>query len=93
MVQLSLLAEKYVLTILVQIRMSGWLPVNPHPFPLPVMFLFALVFCLLFLDTQGTESGAAGARDAPVQFEADPAEADPFGLDAFLKDAKSSKKK
>lgn len=42
---------------------------------------------------QGTESGAAGARSAPVQFEADPAEADPFGLDAFLKDAKSSKKK
>lgn len=48
-----------------------------------------------FSDTgdQGTESGAAGARSAPVQFEADPAEADPFGLDAFLKDAKNSKKK
>ena len=42
---------------------------------------------------QGTESGAAGARNAPVQFEADAAEADPFGLDAFLKDAKNSKKK
>lgn len=42
---------------------------------------------------QGTESGASGARSAPVQFEADPAEADPFGLDAFLKDAKTSKKK
>ncbi|CAM9897015.1 unnamed protein product [Scytosiphon promiscuus] len=42
---------------------------------------------------KGTESGATGARSAPVQFEADPAEADPFGLDAFLKDAKSSKKK
>ncbi|CAN0027796.1 unnamed protein product [Ectocarpus sp. 6 AP-2014] len=42
---------------------------------------------------KGTESGATGARNAPVQFEADPAEADPFGLDAFLKDAKSSKKK
>lgn len=51
-----------------------------------------LLFLVLWL-IQGTESGAAGARNAPVQFEADPAEADPFGLDAFLKDAKNSKKK
>lgn len=51
---------------------------------------FAVTVCF---SRKGTESGAAGARTAPVQFEADPAEADPFGLDAFLKDAKSSKKK
>lgn len=53
-----------------------------------VLFVFPSV-----LPHQGTESGASGARSAPVQFEADPAEADPFGLDAFLKDAKTSKKK
>lgn len=56
--------------------------------------LVAVAIAVVDVDvSQGTESGATGARSAPVQFEADPAEADPFGLDAFLKDAKSSKKK
>lgn len=37
---------------------------------------------------RGTEGGSGGPRNAPVQFEKDEAEQDPFGLDAFLKDVK-----
>jgi SNW domain-containing protein 1 len=36
---------------------------------------------------------AGGGGGGPVQFERDPAEADPFGLDAFLSDVKAGKKR
>mmetsp|Transcript_27752 Transcript_27752/g.34704 ORF Transcript_27752/g.34704 Transcript_27752/m.34704 type:complete len:546 (+) Transcript_27752:38-1675(+) len=42
---------------------------------------------------KGTEYTSAQSRDAPVQFEREEEELDPFGLDQFLTDAKKGKKK
>ncbi len=37
---------------------------------------------------KGADGGNEGPRNAPVQFEKDDTEADPFGLDAFIQSAK-----
>jgi len=41
---------------------------------------------------EGTQDGRKRSRDEPVQFEREEVESDPFGLDAFLTDAKKGKK-
>lgn len=60
---------------------------------MPVFMVHFFLFCRFVPDKGFTGADSSRRRDGPVQFERYEMEEDPFGLDKFLKEAKTGQKR